>query len=416
MRWPLLFVALATACGGNKILPVAPVTTPDAAAPPAVAASPGDAPFVFTSVDAALSDAEPAATCAAEVHQAQPIALDLVFVVDQSPSMLFQIGGRTKWDLAREAVQAFLKDPRSAGLGVGLQIFPRPSANDQPCASDEECGYLFACAGAPKTCSAYPFKPFPSCDWREYQSLAVPIAELPGAQPRLATTLAALNPSPNAGVSNMGTAAQGVFASLRARLKTEPGRRSALVLVTDGVPSGCFFGWLRTADVEKGLAAEAAQTPAIPTYVIGIFSADRQEDAEGPAALQRFATAGGTAAPFLVKPPDDVVGKLGDALDQIRQATLPCDFTIPPAQNGAALDYDKVNLHVSARTGPEDVPYVGSAARCDATRGGWYYDADPATGGKPTRVTACAATCRRFKTEAATQVSLTFGCATVVIQ
>jgi hypothetical protein len=76
----------------------------------------------------------------------------------------------------------------------------------------------------------------------------------------------------------------------------------------------------------------------------------------------------------------------------------------------------KVNLHVSAQGGERDVPYVGGADRCDPTRGGWYYDVDPATGGKPTRVIACEATCRGFKTEAASQVSLTFGCATAVIK
>jgi hypothetical protein len=59
---------------------------------------------------------------------------------------------------------------------------------------------------------------------------------------------------------------------------------------------------------------------------------------------------------------------------------------------------------------------VASPARCDAVRGGWYYDVDPATGGNPTRISTCEATCRRFKTDTASEVSLTFGCATRVIE
>ena len=102
-------------------------------------------------------------------------------------------------------------------------------------------------------------------------------------------------------------------------------------------------------------------------------------------------------------------------LDQIRLASVPCEYAIPPPSMGQ-LDYMKVNLHVSDQGGGRDVPYVGSADRCDPTRGGWFYDVDPAMGGRPTRVIACQATCRAFKAEAASEVSLTFGCATAVIK
>jgi len=374
-----------------------------------------DAPFTFTPVDASgaqPTSLEAGASCAAEVHKAERVPLDLVFVVDQSPSMLFKVGGRTKWDLAREALLAFLKDARSDGLGVGLQTFP-VSAHANPCMKDEDCGYLFACEN--RACTGYPFNPFPSCDWRDYQTLAIPIATLPAGQGPLVRAVEQTNPNPNLGVSAIGTASQGVFAHLRARLQANPGRRVAMVLVTDGVASGCFFGWIRAPDIEAGISGEQRGTPPIPTYVIGLFSDDAKEDQGGPEALARFATAGGTQAPFIIKPPADVVRALADALDKIRLASVPCEYAIPATTTGA-LDYMKVNLHVSAQGGERDVPYVGGADRCDPTRGGWYYDVDPATGGKPTRVIACEATCRGFKTEAASQVSLTFGCATAVIK
>jgi hypothetical protein len=411
-----LLLTLCLGCGGgNGIEAVVPAR--DAAPAPAITSP--DAPFSFTPPDAATTAGPdvPAlpTTCAAEMHTAERPPIDLVLVVDQSPSMLFKIGNRTKWDLAREALLAFLQDPRSAGLNVGLQIFPVPS-RDSPCASDDDCGFPFACVGTPRTCSGYPLPRFPSCAWRDYQRLAVPIANLPAGAPSLVAALSSMNPNPNQGASAIGTAAQGVFAHLRERLQAQPDHKAALVLVTDGVPSGCFYGWVDAASVEKGVAGEAAATPAIPTYVIGLFSSDKQEDADGPAALQRFAAAGGTMAPFIVKPPADIVGQFGDALARIRQASLPCAFSIPaPGAGAGPLDFGKVNLHLRSPGGEEDVPYVTTPGRCDPGRGGWYYDADPSTGARPTRVNACPATCRRLETDA-TQVSLTFGCATIVIQ
>jgi hypothetical protein len=411
-----LLLTLCLGCDRHRLEAIVPA--PEAAPPPADASPPDDA-FSFTPPDAASTGGPaapaPPATCAAEMHKAERAPVDLVLVVDQSPSMLFKIGNRSKWDLAREALLAFLQDTRSAGLNVGLQSFPVPSRNS-PCASDNDCGFPFACVGMPRTCSGYPLPMFPSCAWRDYQTLAIPIAALPAGASSLVAAVSSMNPNPNQGVSAIGTAAQGVFAHLRERLQAHPDHKAALVLVTDGVPSGCFYGWKDAPAVEKGIAGEAAATPAIPTYVIGLFSTDQQEDEEGPAALQRFAAAGGTMAPFIVKPPADVVGQFGDALARIRQASLPCTFSIPaPGAGPGALDFGKVNLHLRSPASAEDVPYVATADRCDPGGGGWYYDADPTAGARPTRVHACEATCRRLETEA-TQVSLTFGCATVVIR
>jgi hypothetical protein len=48
-------------------------------------------------------------------------------------------------------------------------------------------------------------------------------------------------------------------------------------------------------------------------------------------------------------------------------------------------------------------------------RGGWYYDADPATGGTPTRIIVCEATCKKWKGDAMASVDLRVGCRTRVI-
>jgi hypothetical protein len=358
--------------------------------------------------DGAAADAPPppAMTCAAETFEASPVGVDLVFVIDQSPSMLFTIAGRTKWALAREALQRFLRDPGSAGLGVGFQFFPAPSTR-VPCTNDEDCGFILACTGG--RC-IYPFEPFPSCARADYTRLGVPVAPLPANEAALTRALDR-EPNENWGASPVGIAAQGVFAHLRARPPTD--RQTALVLVTDGVPSGCFSGWIRPPDIVAGLAAELRMQPSIRTFVIGLFS-ERDEDQGGEQALASFAAAGGTTAPFFVRPPEDATAGFLKALDAIRAATLPCEYVIP-ADKAASVDFSKVNLHYKGPAREEDIPYVATAARCDPTRGGWHYDVDPATA-RPTRVIACPATCAELKSQTGkAQVSLAYGCRTRVI-
>src|SRR5260221_8914202 len=53
--------------------------------------------------------------------------------------------GPSKWDAIRAALDAFVSDPASAGLGVGLQYFPlRKPGVPAVCTTHAECG-----AGAP---------------------------------------------------------------------------------------------------------------------------------------------------------------------------------------------------------------------------------------------------------------------------
>ena len=348
----------------------------------------------------------PAAACAAEKFQANPVGVDLVFVIDQSPSMLYSIAGRTRWALAREALGNFVRDPRSAGLGVGFMYFPTPSTG-AACTSDDDCGFILACTGG--RC-VYPINPYPSCAAVDYTRLSVPIAPLPANEPALTRSMMR-EPYASWGASPMGVAATGVLTHLRARPPSD--RQVALVLVTDGVPSGCFHGWIRPPDIVAGLGEQLRMQPQIRTFVIGLFS-NRDEDAGGEQALAQFATAGGTGMPFLVRPPADVNAAFIAALDQIRAASLPCEYAIP-AERADTLDFLKVNLHYKGPTREDDIPYVERADRCDPARGGWYYDVPPAMG-RPTRVIACPATCAELKAGTGNaEVSLTFGCKTRTI-
>jgi hypothetical protein len=64
--------------------------------------------------------------CAEESHEARRLPLDLLLLVDVSSSMANVVAGGTqsKWDIAREALLGFLRDPRTDGLQIALQFFP----------------------------------------------------------------------------------------------------------------------------------------------------------------------------------------------------------------------------------------------------------------------------------------------------
>jgi hypothetical protein len=122
--------------------------------------------------------------------------------------------------------------------------------------------------------------------------------------------------------------------------------------------------------------------------------------------------AGGSGRPFVLSATDDLGQKLLDALNVVRGEALACQFAVP---NMPGIDFLKVNVRIQSNGGMEEIGYVRSADRCDPTKGGWYYDTDPATSA-PTRVIVCDATCNRYKLDASAKVDLLFGCRTRIIE
>jgi hypothetical protein len=400
------------------------------------------------------------------------VPLDLLLLVDSSGSMMESAGASTKWQMARDALSAFIKDPQSATLGVGLQFFPffgPPKA----CTSDPDCNLIIqrpnmwchvssaclgpgvslpaapgcepgftvcqggttctplgrcsitggdcvgagqpcpggvggdVCTSRPRTCqNTVAVRDF-SCAANDYRTIVVPIAPLPGAQAPLTAALDFKRPN---GGTPMGPAVQGALAHLRAHLAANAGRQAALVLATDGLPDGC------DGDTVTGVAAtlQAARmgAPPISSYVIGVFN--QTQLARSQPALATLATAGGTGTPFVLMPGDDLGKRFLEALNQIRGKALACEFKIPPPTMGQ-LDFGKVNVRIDGAAGAEDLVYVGRADRCDPTRGGWFYDVDPAAG-TPTRILVCEATCQRLKAARDIKVELRFGCKSRTIE
>jgi hypothetical protein len=261
------------------------------------------------------------------------------------------------------------------------------------------------CQVAPRQC--LPVLGGTACEASTYEKTAVPIAALPGSA---STLLQALEGVTYFLGTPMGPAVAAALAYARTHQAANPTRRVALVLATDGMPSACQPS--DAAGISALAAAESMRAPPIATYAIGVLGKD--DLVPGRALLESVATAGGTDTPFILNNDPDIARTFLDALEKIRQASLPCEFVIP-SPNGP-IDFRKVNLRFQDATGPaEDIPYATSANRCDPMRGGWYYDVDPATAA-PTRVLTCPATCNRLKTAPDGNVSLVFGCKTVVIE
>ena len=414
-------------------------------------------------------------TCAEEVHRAERVQVDLLLLVDTSASMDEPSGVQTKWRRAQDALVGFVRDRASAGLGMGLQFFPQvnpfrrcrvendcdPSA--VPAGTRDTCLILNVCIGpgappvpqqrgcvnvgdfstcgrgqscvpagqctlsqgdciniglpcqtggvagdrcvaAPGFCSSSDQM---RCATADYEKLAVPIAALPAGAAPLASALGA---RATAGGTPMQPAVVGALAALRRQLAANPRHRAGLVLATDGLPSGCAS---ETAAIVRILGDAWNADPPIATFVIGVFGAT--DVAEARPTLDMLARAGGTGAPFVLTPADDLTARFQEALNLIRGRALPCDFPIA-APRGGAIDYGKVNVRFQGVGGPRDILYVGGADRCHPARGGWYYDVDPATGRAPQRIVTCEATCRLFKAEPDGRVDLAFGCKTRVIE
>lgn len=414
--------------------------------------------------------------CAAVSQTAKQAPLDMLVMMDQSGSMAETTSSKknapTKWQAVTSAIASFVGDPSSNGISVGIQFFPLEHAGvPGACGSTSECGDAGPCspvglcvdsffgdvldvctpgdAASESTCNqeggdcqkggicsgntdyvcgnpgqkggcqddsgmnlgdcenkgACQNK---ECVIDDYATPAVEIAELPGAAPSINDAMSSHGPT---GGTPTTPALTGAVLHAGDWKSQHPDHAVVVVLATDGLPQGCDAS--NTVDAVAQVAGAGKTNQNIATFVIGVFSKDDGPDAQ--TNLNEIAQAGSGNNAFIVttgtNDTDTAMAFLA-ALNEIRGTAASCDFELN-ASDG--VDYGKVNVDVTPPGGsPSTVLYVESAANCDATTGGWYYDADPATGGTPTKVTLCDATCGSFKNNTGTTVDIAVGCATQV--
>ncbi len=307
--------------------------------------------------------------CVGNDFEGESVPLDIYIMFDTSGSMLNDVGGMTRMQAVQAAATAFLRDPASRGIGVGIGYF-----GTQPIGST-------------------------SCDPGAY------------AQPDVAVTtdheavIASLAASMPTGETPTGAALRAACSYARDEKTAHPERALVILLMTDGKPEApvsCAAGGCCPTldDAVKATADCATGSRGIVTYVLGV----------GPELdnLNQIAAAGKTRSAYLVGD-QDVTANVLAALNAIRgDAVIPCELSIPKPSDGSALDYSRLNL-VYSTSGCDFTPayYVDSAASCD-TAGGWYFD-DP---NAPRAVELCPATCDDVSIPGAS-LRFSVGCATL---
>ncbi len=247
------------------------------------------------------------------------------------------------------------------------------------------------------------------CEASDYSTPAVEISAAANRNDALIASLTGHEPE---GLTPTAPALQGAIQHARDRESADPNRKVVAVLATDGFPTVCDP--LEIADISDVAQAGVQGTPAVETYVIGVFS--NAEADEARANLDQIAEAGGTRQAFVISTGSDVASEFLQALNEIRGAALTCDFAIPEPPSGETLDFGQVNLEFvdSDGTSHQLVNVSDEGACTDAPASGWYYVRDEQSN-QPSQISVCPEVCTAFQAAmGASEVNLQIGCATII--
>src|SRR6478752_2520070 len=274
---------------------------------------------------------DPNSACATSSADGQAVQVDLYFMVDITGSMNCPVpdngvacdmvngppaSGDSRWTVVSAALKAFVADPANQTLGVGMRFFPVGGNGGRE----------------NTTCNA--------------NSYAMPNVEIGPLSMTSQPLTSAIDMQMPGGTTPTVPSLTAAIDHATAWAKSHPTHRVAVVYATDGQPNGC--GSTNTVEQAASIALRAAvgsaNTPKIPTYVLGV----------GPnlANLNSIAENGGTKAAFLVDTTQSAAAQLSAALASIRTTTaLDCVYTIPSPPAGEALQPGMVNVNYTNSAG-----------------------------------------------------------------
>lgn len=318
--------------------------------------------------------------CAAQTYDGKQRPLDMYIMMDESGSM-----AGSSWSAVTGAIKTFVQSPSTAGVGVGIQFFPPPSAQGN-------CPPLAAVC--PQGCQKFllfcvPINNPAECQINNYLPPPVTIQPLPGVKQQIITAMNAQSPS---GDTPTLPAMKSAVQATEGYATQYPTHKVIIVLATDGQPNACNS---TVSNVAKVAQNGYNHVPSVETFVIGIGS--------GAGNLDQIAQKGGSTKAIIV----DTSGgpqQFLNTMNSIRGQALGCEYLIP---TGANADPQKVNVdYTPASGGGGYLYYVGSASAC-GNNPGWYYD----NAQNPKAIELCPASCSTVKSGGG-KVSIVVGCQT----
>lgn len=320
-----------------------------------------------------IADDDPApgerTPCMGMSYELKAPPIDIYLMLERSAAMAAPLSARsklTRWEGLAYALKAFASDPRAEGLSISLQYFGQESE-------------------------------VTDCAPMKYRAPAVPIGELPAVSEAIIESLNNIG-APSAFTPTY-PALEGAMMHAAEHAKLHPERQTIVLLVTGSIPFTDGGGDCNdSVTAVAGLAASAANAqPKIRTFVVGL-----EDDVEN---FETVAGQGQGNAFFLSG--EDMTEKFAEALLNIKSRALACDFELPTAGAGTALDPNLLLLkYARDRDGLLDiVRRVDRRASCAITGKGWYIDDSAA----PSRLMVCEKTCAWF---ARGSLTLETGCLT----
>jgi hypothetical protein len=288
---------------------------------------------------------------------AEKTRLDMYLVMDANITLPYT----GLWEFTTAGLRAFVMDPRSAGIGVGLRFFGLECDPD-----------------------AYDLDP------------TVEVDLLPANASAIA---AATEAETNFNTSPMAPALQGGINHQRRRATAHPDWKQVVVLISDGFTEdiSCVY---TAQDLESDASNGFIGPPSIETYVLGFgFPATPMiatDILERFSPLDSIASSGGTAQAITVTSSGDPT-MMNEALQQIRRTAQPCEYVVPP-------EMDPTQLSLVLTPGGE-LPRVDADIGCGRLPG-WYFD-DPT---KPTRMVLCPVSCQAMQKDDSETAVLFYGC------
>jgi hypothetical protein len=351
-----LALASVVACGQA-------VDHPTAAEPPAAEPAAGLAAPAAGEMEA----------CVGVVASAESLPVDLFALVDSSSSMREATStGVSKWYATKAALRDFLHSA-PVGLGFGLSLFPTPGDDTA------------------------------SCVTQHYRDASLPIADVSQMSGGALDQLEAVTPQGQTPTAPALTAALELATDHALEHRD---RSVVVVLATDGLPTTCDPVDVRAlAELTRGALRGSAH---VRTLVV----ASRSLTGSDQSSFDTIAAAGGTGRALSIDPRADFSAQLSQALGAAATKRVTCDLALPEPPRGERIDYDAVNVVLSAKGSRITFPRVEDAESCGAA-GGWYYDVDP-TLGAPFRLNMCKASCDRLSDTGAAELRVELGCRTVV--